>query len=276
MGKGKPFLEVLASVLSEAYKIPILEVFIFLYALATFIFAGPTVVYAIADLSGMVSEEAVVFSIVKSLMGSPLFIFVVLILKNIAYGVGNDLERGIIQTYLSYPLKRISLLTANIVSSLGVALLLLLGIEMFALFILVPDLILANMGTVLLSYVAYLSYPLLVAGLVLLLTLYLKKGGTALVAGILLYFGSQVLTAGSRGLAVLMKSDIPLRICSIINPTIALEEYFAQLARYVPTRRYDIWTVNFSDALLFTGASYVLVLLVFVVAYLYFKRRLET
>ncbi len=35
-GKGRPFLEILASALNEDYRFPILEVFAFLFALSTF------------------------------------------------------------------------------------------------------------------------------------------------------------------------------------------------------------------------------------------------
>jgi hypothetical protein len=40
MGKGRPFLEVFASALHEDYRFPILEIFAFLYALGTFVFAS--------------------------------------------------------------------------------------------------------------------------------------------------------------------------------------------------------------------------------------------
>lgn len=148
MGKGNPFLEVFASALNEDYRFPILEVFAFLYALGTFVFAN------IAGTLGQfaTSEDAVAFSLVNSLTGLPVFIFVILILKNIAYGLGSELEKRVTQTFLSYPLKRRLLMTAKLLSSIGVALLLFLGIQVFALFILAPDIVSPHMDTVLLTY----------------------------------------------------------------------------------------------------------------------------
>jgi hypothetical protein len=276
MGKGKATLEILASSLKEDYKFPILEVFVFLYTFSTFIFASPSIVGTLESYGSTVTEDSMVFGIVKSLMGPPLFVLVILVLKNVAYGMGNDLERGVIRTYLSYPLRRISLLTANILSSVGLAFLLFIGVQVFALFILVPDLILANMGTVLLTYAAYLCYPLLIASLMLLLTLKVKKGGNALVFGIILYFGSQILAAGAVELAISMNTSTPMIISSIINPSVALQEYYHPGSVYPPLYWHEVWTVSFTDALLFTGAGYALVILVLAAAYVYFKRRLET
>lgn len=270
MGKGRPFLEVFASSLNEDYRFPILEIFAFLYALGTFVFANLAGVEAQYAESG----ESVAFSLVNSLVGGafgaaglPVLILVILILKNIAYGLGNELDEGIIQTFLSYPLKRRWLLTAKLLSSLGVALLLFMGIQVFALSILAPEIVSPYVGTVLLTFAAVLSYPLLVASLVLLMTLFLKRGSIALIFGIILYFASGMVPNLLAFAATATGSNLPLKAFAIINPNVAL------------TRHYitgdELWTPGFNEALLYLGVSYALVISIFMVGYLYFDRRLE-
>ncbi len=160
MGKGKPFLEVLASAIHEDYRFPFLEIFAFLYALGTFVFAS----FGVTITSQGTTNEAIAYTTVNSILNIPMFIFIILVFKNIAYGLGSDLEKGIIQTYFSYPLKRWRILTAKLVSAIGVALLLFLGIQISGLYILAPDLIVPQLGTVFLTYAATLSGPLLIMG----------------------------------------------------------------------------------------------------------------
>ncbi len=269
MRKGRPFIEVLSSSLNEDYRFPILEILVVLYALGTFVFAG------FLGTAGhlVTSEEAVAFSLVNSLTGLPVFILVVLMLKNIAYGFGNELEKGVFQTYLSYPMKRSSLLTAKLGSSLGVALLFFLGIQVFALFIMAPDVISPYLGTVLLGYAAILCYPLLVVGVVLILTMLLKRGSSALIAGIVLYFASGILSGLLSLGGEAPGSGLTVRAFAIIHPTLALQRY------YTPGlfgSAQEIWIPELGEAILYVGAGYGLVATAFVLGYVYFSRRLET
>lgn len=264
MGKGRPFLEVFASALKENYRFPILEVFAFLYAFGTFIFAGLGATFA-------QSSETFAHGLVNSLTGFPLFIFVILILVNTAYGLGNDVEKGVIQTLLSYPLKRRSILTAKLVSALGIALLLFLGIQVFALFLLAPDVIGHYFNTVLLSYLANLSTAFLIAGIVLVLAVVLKRGGLALIIGIVLYFALGII--GSMvSFIVFTGSDLPLRIYAVIAPNMILDRYYG--GGIMPIFSTGMWTPTFSDVLMYIGASYTLVACVFILGYVYFDRRL--
>jgi ABC-type transport system involved in multi-copper enzyme maturation permease subunit len=264
MGKGRPFLEVFTSALKENYRFPVLEVFAFLYAFGTFIFAGLGATLA-------QSSEAFAHSLVNSLTGFPLFIFVILILVNTAYGLGNDVERGVIQTLLSYPLKRRSILTAKLLSALGIALLLFLGIQVFALFLLAPDIISHYFSTVLLSYLASLSTAFLIAGIVLGLALVLKRGGLALVIGIVFYFALSIVSS-LVSFIVFTGSDLPFRIYAVIAPNMVLDRYYG--GGIAPFFSTEVWTPSFSDVLLYVGASYILVAFVFALGYAYFDRRL--
>jgi ABC-type transport system involved in multi-copper enzyme maturation permease subunit len=142
-GKGRPFLEVLSSALHEDYRVPILEIFALLYVVGTFAFAS---FGGVGAAQGMASGETVAYRLTTSLLGANsgmsivLFILVLVILKNIAYGLGKDLEKGVIQTYFSYPLKRHQLLSAKLISALVVSIALFLGIQISAFYILAPTL----------------------------------------------------------------------------------------------------------------------------------------
>ncbi len=265
MGKGKPFLEIFASALHEDYRFPILEIFAFLYTIGTFMFAsfGPPL------YSLVLSSEAVAYNLTASLLGLPLFIFIILIFKNIAYGLGSDLEKGIIQTYFSYPLKRRGILTAKLLSALGIALILFLTIQISALYILAPDIVSPHLGTVLLTYAANLSYPLLIAGIMLLVTLILRRGGIALVIGIVLYFAMGIISSIGMFVASAADSPLALQIISMISPNVVLARYYST---YVPFP--ELWAPTFSEVLLYIGASYVIVAFFFCLGYLYFSRRL--
>jgi ABC-type transport system involved in multi-copper enzyme maturation permease subunit len=267
MGKGRPFLEIFTYALDEDYRFPILEIFAFLFALGTFVFAN-------LGAYGQ-TEEALAYSLVSTLCGFPLlFIFVVLILKNVAYGLGGDLEKGVMQTLFSYPLKRRYILTAKLLSGLGIAVLLFLGIQIFGLFLLAPDVILTYPSTVFLTYAAQLCSPaLLLAGLVLLLTLRLKRGGLAVVIGLVLLLAGLVVSGLVTSIAYGTGSDVLLKIWAVINPNSALQTYYYHMGAvgFAP----ETWFPSFSEVLLYLGAGYLIVAVLFVVGYAYFDRRLE-
>ncbi len=265
--KGKPFLEVFASALHEDYRFPILEIFAFLFALGAFVFAsfGPiTAPQAIA-------HESMAYSLTSSLLGPPLFIFVILVFKNVAYGLGSDLENGVIQTYFSYPLKRRGILTAKLLSAIGLALVLFLTMQISALYVLAPDLVSPYLGTVLLTYAAALSPSLLLTGILLLVTLALRRGGLALVVGIVLYFAISIVGTMAMFWASATRSPLALQILSLIAPNYVLQQYYYSIA--LPFVN-DLWTPTFSEVLLYTGASYAIVGVLFFVGYVYFSRRL--
>ena len=266
MVKGKPFLEVLASAVHEDYRFPILELFAFLYSLGTFVFAS----FGSSIVTQTVTSESVAYTLASSLLGLPLFIFIILIFKNIAYGLGSDLEKGIIQSYLSYPLKRWGLLTAKLVSAIGIALILFLTIQISALYVLAPDVVSPYLGTVLLTYAANLSPSLFVAGIMLLITLVLRRGGLTLVIGIVLYFAMSIVSSVAMVVAFATDSQLPLQIMSVIAPNLVLAEYFSVNVGFGS----QLWVPAFSDVLLFLGMSYAIVVFLFLLGYYYFSRRL--
>jgi ABC-type transport system involved in multi-copper enzyme maturation permease subunit len=266
MGKGQPFLEILAATLQGDYKFPIPEFLTFLFLLSSFVFAS----FGGFGTAG-VAEEYFVFFMTNSLMGLPLFILVMLVLKNIASGIGNDLEKGTIQTILAYPLRRHSVLTAKIFSAFGAAILLFLGTQISALYILAPDMVIPNLSVVLLTYVAKLSVAFFIGSITLLLTLVLRRGSLSIVIGILFFFFFGILVSLVSFLAQAMSSLLPLQFYSLIDPSLAIQFYYGSLR----PGAHVLWAPNFSEALLYMGAGYGITASIFFLSYFYFCRRLN-
>ncbi len=265
-GKGKPFLEVLSSTLHEDYRFPLLEIFAFMFVLGTFALSNFGSILSSQTLSG----AGVAYQLTSALLSLPLVIFVFLILKNIAYGLGNDLEKGIIQTYFSYPLKRNRILTAKLLSALGTAVILFMVFQLSALYIMAPDIVMPNLGVILLTYAAGLSYPLLIAGILLLLTLFVRRGGITLVVGIILYFGLSIAASIVSFSAYATKSVVLLQAFSFISPSTVLSAYYAPSFLTA-----DFWTPAFTEVAYTLAASYVIIAVFFGVSYYYFSRRLS-
>jgi ABC-type transport system involved in multi-copper enzyme maturation permease subunit len=267
LGKGKPFLEVFASAVHEDYRFPFLEIFAFLYALGTFVLAN----FSASIPTQIATNEAAAYSVTTSLLSGSLIVFIIVVLKNVAYGLGSDLEKGIVQTYFSYPLRRWKILTAKLLSAIGVSLLLFLGIQISALYILAPDIILPQIGTVILTYAASLSFPLFISAIMLLITLILRRGGIALVVGIVLYFSMSIISGIAFVFAFATESPLPLQIISIISPTYALQYHYGSLSNFFSVS----WAPTLSETMLYVGASYAIVASFFVLGYVYFTRRLN-
>ena len=270
MGKGRPFLEVFTCALSEDHWFPILELLVLLCALWTFFTAG--IAGVSSSYSDFITVEAFTYNLVFSFTW-PLIIMVgIPIVKNIAYGLGSDVEKGIIHTLFSYPLTRGYILTARLLSALVIPLLLFLGISIFGLFLYFPDVILADPGTAALTYAAQISPLLLTAGLLLLLALRLRRGVPTLLAGLTLCFMLFVIFDSiANSIAWGTGSDWSLKIYAVITPNLALQEYYVGTLG-VSSRT---WVPNFSEVLLYVLASYLLVAAVFIIGYVYFKRRLR-
>jgi len=68
--------------------------------------------------------------------------------------------------------------------------------------------------------------------------------------------------------AIFTESPLPLQIIAAISPSLVLQQYYAGSLG-------DFWAPAFSEVLLYTGVSYVIVALVFALGYIYFSRRLN-
>lgn len=263
MKEGRPFLEVLGSVVHEDYRLPMLELFVFLFALGQFVFVDLNVA------PSMRSNELVLYWLATSATGTTLLVFMVLIFKNIAYGFSNDIERGTLQTYLSYPLGRKRILTAKLLSAIGVAVLLFLGIQTVALLIQAPDLILPNVGLILLLYATNLSYVLLVTSIILLFALFIKRGVPVLVIGIAIYLIIGIVTSIALLFASIGGSATLVQAVALVNPSTALSAHYG----YAPEN--VVWSPSFTEVSYYVAVNYAVIAALFLLAYYYFSRRLD-
>ncbi len=274
MKRGGPFLEILASALNEDYRFPILEVFAFLFALSTFVQAR----YGLSMLGGTsvtgVTGDSIAFSLVFTVAGGPIIIVFVLILKNISHGLGGDLEKGIIQTILSYPLTRSRILTAKLLSAIGMAFLLSFGTMISALYVLAPGIVGPHIGIVLLASITITSYVLIFSAIVLLVTMLLRRGGAALILGVVLFFGFPIVQVIVLSVADATRSPLLLQGLSVVYPVTALEKYYG--TGLGPSGiNLGYWTPSFNEVLGYLAASYVLVSALLALSYFYFSRRLN-
>lgn len=261
--KGKPFLEVFSSALREDYRFPLLELYVFLYVLGTFVLTS----FSGSMYSYLTSSEYSAYLTVSSSLNLTLMIFTILLFKNISFGVGSDIEKGIIQTYFAYPLKRWHILTAKLLSAIGISILILMSIQLLSLFVIAPGFIGAQIGSVFLTYAASLSFPLIIAAILLLVALITKKGSTALIIGIVSYFVIYVVSGIISSLSYAFNSALPAQIISFIYPATALNYYFS------PSN--PIWAPTLSDVSLIICGSYVIAAVLFALSYYYFSRRLS-
>ncbi len=265
--KGRPFLEILSAALQEDYRFPILEIFVFLYAIATFALAA---VFFGALPSGSSAQSAL--NLIDTASGTPLFIFIILVLKNIAFGLGGDLERGTLQTFLSYPITRRGIITAKLLSALGLSLAVFLGLQLLGLSILSPSIFSSQPQVVILAYLSSLCYPLILTGIILMITLLIRRGAIALVVGIVLYFAAQIVPGIIFFLAFATRNILPLQILSVFNPSLALSAHYNTFAG--GPFGESLWTPSLQDVYTFIIAGYILMIAFFAVAYYIFDRRL--
>jgi len=266
--KGHPFLEVLAASIHEDFRFPILELFAFLYAISTFIFLFQQGIGFVSQ-----NEEGVTYQLVSVQMGMPLFIFIILIFKNVVYGIGNEFEKGTIQTLLSYPLKRHMILTAKLLSALGISLIMFLGIQFFALYIIAPQTISANLSTVIITYLASLSSPLFLTAILLLIAMKVRKGGLALVLGIVLYFALSIVSGTIMILSISTRNVLPLKMLAVIDPSLALLFHFNP-DMFGGFMGEVLWNPSLNEVLAYIAGGYCLVAATFLIAYYYFSRRM--
>ena len=113
----------------------------------------------------------------------------------------------------------------------------------------------------------------MLAGLLLLLTLRLKRGGLALIIGVILFFAGLIFSGEVTYIAYATDSDVLLKIWAVINPNTALQAYYYHMG--AAGLASETWVPSFSDALPGIVHAELIVAALFVVGYIYFDRRLE-
>ena len=219
--RGSAFTELLSIYLHLDHRLPVLEASAFL------LFSGVLLFSSVSS-----GDTYSAFSYMAGPAGLSLtsLILVVLILKNLASGWGNDFEKGTMQTFLTYPLSRGKAFLARLVSSLLVPLGLLTLAQFSVVFLIAPGFALAHFGSLLLGYLAALTTPLLVAAVVVLSVLWAKSGGVPFAIGLVVYFMMLIFTAFL--LSIGYNGGYPNLVWMVffLNPVYAFSSYFGNPA----------------------------------------------
>jgi len=266
--RGWPTLELLALDLKEAWRFPIPELLAFLYVFFPLLFA-PTV--RAAMITGPEARLLMGMNMASGLMS---FITFIIILKNIAYGLANEIRKGLLQTYLTYPIGRGRLLALKVFTTVGVPVLyVLLGIWLFAL-VNLPELMAEHLGIFLTALAAAVGWVLFLSGLLLLIAILVRRGGPALGLGIGAWFGLSLLRTFLATAGGITGQEAYWHAYYVLSPSTALEDHYRSIyfVHAGPTSpfRPELW-----QCYAYLASHYALAASFFAAALIYFLRRFE-
>ncbi len=241
----------------EDYRMPVAELFAFLMALA------PLTLYASGVNYGVLKGSAA-FSFLSSALGLAAFLFLILILKNVSFGIGADLEKGITNTFLTFPMSRAKYLAAKLVSG---------AVIPFVMFMLAPLPValafaphFSDLGVLLLYWGIEASGMMVIIGLMVLVALATKKGSTSLIAGLALYFGSEFANAFAIFYAERGNRDLFYAL-SVLNPS---ELWTIHYSRF-----FGSFSVSTATASALTATSAALGVALLIIAFAAFERVID-
>lgn len=214
------FIEILAIFLKQDFSFPGLEIFTFLFAIGTLL------EYSFTQGS---NTTYIAFSYFGSggTISIPVLVLMILTWKNLSFGIGGDFEKGVMQTFLVYPLSRPSLLLARLLSAIGIPMILISATQIVALLIMTPGFATQQAFVLILSYLSILALPLLITIVVLLVCMFAKNSGTPLITGIVFYFAAGILfEVIVSAIAVPSKNLALLSFIYLLNPTMAFQSYY--------------------------------------------------
>ena len=261
-GRSSAFTELLSIFLHLDHRPPLLEAAAFLF------FSG---VLLLSSVSNGDASSAFYYTAGPAGLSLTSLILVVLILKNLASGWGNDFEKGTMQTFLTYPLSRGKAFLSRIVSSLLVPLGLLTLAQFSVAFLLAPRFALAHFGSLSLGYLAALTTPLLVTAVVVLAVLWAKSGGVPFAIGIVTYFMMLIFTAFLLGIGY--NAGYPNLVWAVffLNPVYAFSNHFGNPLGF----GYNAPVPTYGQAVELLAANLVLSLALLAVGALLFVKRTE-
>ncbi len=268
--KGPAFTEMLSIFLKQDYSYPVLEIFAFLFAVGILIstssLQGYNTTYLAYSYLGM-----------GGAVGLPILVFMILIWKNISFGLGGDLEKGLMQTFLTYPLSRRRLLGARLLSSVGVAVGILSLAELAVILIMMPGLASQQASTLLLNYLSVLATPILITMIVLLVCVLAKSSGVPLLIGIVSYFFVGLFVNLFVGVAGQTKDAALLGLTYLLNPAIALQSYYNFNFNDGSTGFFSsTWGIpGFEATLVYLVGNYAISVILLAAGVFWFARKLE-
>jgi len=268
--KGSPMLEILAIDLAGAYKAPIPEALAFLYAFFPLLFSfAAFMTFAMHTIS----DEARLLTVMSLSQRVLSLITIGLILKNVSYGLANELRKGLIQTYMTYPIGRGRLLFVKLLTGVLVP----IGYVAFSVLLFtainMPDLAAEHPHVLALGLLAMVGELLFMASLLFITAIMVKRGGISLAAGIALIFIIQIISAFLLIGAALTRDVAYLHAMYVLDPFAALLDHY-QGGRALPWAT-DTWRPAFWDCVGYLIAHYAILIAIFTAAFVYFIRRFE-
>jgi len=203
--------------LQQDLRFPILEGFAFVFVLSAFFFGVMNQSQSSAQIASQYASIVMEIS---------LLIFMVLIWRNVSSGIGAELEKGQMQTYLTYPLSRGRLYFARLLSSVGVPLMVFAASQILALVIVAPAFLVREGGTFWLVYLAAFGTPLFITAFILLMAQASKQGGLSLVAGVFSYFFLGLFLPVFVSLAESYHNAVAVGMLSVLNPLSPVLNHF--------------------------------------------------
>ena len=249
------FWRFLKITVQEDFRSPVAELFAFLMALAplTLYVSGP-------DYSSSFTD-AQAFSYLSSALGLSAFLFLILIFKNVSFGLGSDLEKGVTASFLTFPLSRGKYLAAKLISGALLPFLMFMVFPLPVVFAFAPRF--GNLGALFLYWEIVACGYLIIIGLMTLVALATKRGATSLIAGLALYFASEFASAFALFFA-LRGNKTAFYAVSLLNPSELWVSHYKMLGASL--------TVSSSVAYALTLASGMLGVALVLAAFLVFER----
>ena len=222
----------------------------------------------------VLSPETRVISAVSLAYGPMEFITLALVLKGISWGLSNEIRKGLIQTYLTYPIGRGRLLALKVFTTVGVPVLyVLLGIWLFAL-VNLPELMAEHLGIFLTALAAAVGWVLFLSGLLLLIAILVRRGGLALGLGIGAWFGLSLLRTLLATAGGITGQEAYWHAYYVLSPSTALEDHYRGVhfvhAGLTSPFRPELW-----QCYAYLASHYALAASFFAAALIYFLRRFE-
>ena len=261
--RGSAFTELLSIFLHLDHRLPVLEASAFLFFSGVLLFSSVSNGGASSAFSYMAGPGG---------LSLTSLILVVLILKNLASGWGNDFEKGTMQTFLTYPLSRGKAFLARLVSSLFVPLGLMTLAQFSVIFLIAPGFALARFGSLLLGFLTSLTTPLLVAALVVLAVLWAKSGGVPFALGLVAYFMMLIFLAFLFSVGSSGGYHYVVWAVFFLNPVYAFSSYFNNQTGMFG---YNTPVPTYAQAVELLAANLLLSLALLAVGALLFVKRTE-
>ena len=265
------FLEMLSIFLRQDYHFPLLEIFAFLFVVG---------ILLTSSLPPGFDETYIASSYFGSgAVSLPIFVFMILVWKNISFGFGGDLEKGVMQTFLTYPLKRLWILGARLLSSVGVALAVLTLAELVVLLATMPAFAIQQASTLALNYLAALALPILITAVVLAVCVFAKTSWLPLVVGLAFYFAAGLFLQFFVGYGVQTENSVLLGATYLLNPAVAFQGYYSHFSCGPPSQGFvcgATWgTPGLGAAAAYLVGSCFISIVLLLISALWFARRLE-